>query len=343
MSGFDENDWISKRKVYKGKLTLSYFIDGISNGDRKILSEAITLIESEREQDKQISSELIENCLAKSGNSIRIGVTGVPGVGKSTFIETIGLHFIAKGNKVAVLSIDPSSLTTKGSILGDKTRMELLSKSNSAFIRPSSAGKQLGGIAKHTKEAMILCEAAGFDVILIETVGVGQSETMIYNLVDFFLLLMLAGAGDELQGIKRGIIEVSDAIVITKSDGDNIRNAKMAVNAYKSALHYFPLKNANWTPKVLDYSFTNKESVEKVYKLINDYFSNKDFILEKRKQQEKDWMIEHLKNLILDEIDRIDKLQFNQIVSDLNDNKTNAFKAAQKLYNILRNNEKNGF
>jgi LAO/AO transport system kinase len=190
---------------------------------------------------------------------------------------------------------------------------------------------------------MILCEAAGFDVILIETVGVGQSETMMYNLVDFFLLLMLAGAGDELQGIKRGIIEVSDAIVITKSDGDNIKNAKMAVNSYKSALHYFPLKNANWTPKVLDYSFTNKESVEKVYKLIYDYFSKKDFILEKRKKQEKDWMIEHLKNLILDEIDRIDPKQFNQIVSDLNENKINAFKAAQKLYNILRNNEKNGF
>jgi LAO/AO transport system kinase len=341
MSKFDENNWILRRKVYKSKLTFDYFIHGIESGNRKILAEAITLIESENEKDRDLANDIIDTCLPKSGKSIRIGVTGVPGVGKSTFIETVGLQFLEKGKKVAVLSIDPSSITTKGSILGDKTRMELLSKSENAFIRPSSAGKQLGGIAKHTKEAMLLCEAAGFDVIIIETVGVGQSETMVYNMVDFFLLLMLAGAGDELQGIKRGIMEVSDAIVITKSDGQNIQLAKKAVNAYKTALHYFPQKNLNWVPKVLDYSFINKKSVEKVIQLICDYFSNSEFIIHKRKEQEKEWMYEHFKNLVLEDLTKMDKNIIENVLSDLNNNKTNAFKAAQILFTLFKKNEKN--
>jgi len=341
MSNFDENNWISKRKLYKGKLTFDYFIDGIEHGNRKILAEAITLIESENEKDRVLANDILDACISKSGKSIRIGVTGVPGVGKSTFIETIGLQYIEKGKKVAVLSIDPSSITTKGSILGDKTRMELLSKSENAFIRPTSAGKQLGGIAKHTKEAMLLCESAGFDLIMIETVGVGQSETMVYNMVDFFLLLMLAGAGDELQGIKRGIMEVSDAIVITKSDGQNIQMAKKAVNAYKTALHYFPQKNLNWTPKVLDYSFSNKKSIEKVVQVIDDYFSDSEFIYDKRRGQEKEWMNEHFKNLVLEDLAKMDKNKIEEVLYDLNHNKINAFKAAQILFTLFKKNEKN--
>lgn len=343
MSNFDENNWISKRKAYKSKLTLDYFYDGIISKDKKILSEAITLIESERKIDQDIANELIDRCLQLSGNSMRIGITGVPGVGKSTFIEAFGLHLISKGNRVAVLSVDPSSTNSKGSILGDKTRMEKLSKSNFAFIRPSSSGNQLGGIAKHTKEAMILCEAAGFDVVLIETVGVGQSETMVHDMVDFFLLLMLAGAGDELQGIKRGIVELADSIIITKADGDNLVNTKNAVNAYKTALHYFPLKKSGWVPKVYEYSFLNQESIDRIYKLLISFFCDKDSIIENRKTQEKSWMFEHLKNLIINDIDSLKGDQYDLILKELDNNKTNAFKAAQSLYNILRNNEKNGF
>ena len=315
----------------------------VINKDKKILSEAITLIESERKIDQDIANELIDQCLRLSGNSMRIGITGVPGVGKSTFIEAFGLHLISKGNRVAVLSVDPSSTNSKGSILGDKTRMEKLSKSNFAFIRPSSSGNQLGGIAKHTKEAMILCEAAGFDVVLIETVGVGQSETMVHDMVDFFLLLMLAGAGDELQGIKRGIVELADSIIITKADGDNLVNTKNAVNAYKTALHYFPLKKSGWVPKVYEYSFLNQESIERIYKLLISFFNDKDSIIENRKTQEKSWMFEHLKNLIINDIDSLKGDQYDLILKELDNNKTNAFKAAQSLYNILRNNEKNGF
>lgn len=343
MSHFDENNWISKRKTYKNKLTLPYFLEGILQKDKKILSEAITLIESEIKSDKELSYKLIDKCLPYSGNSMRIGITGVPGVGKSTFIEAFGLYLISKGKRVAVLSIDPSSSSSKGSILGDKTRMENLSKSDFAFIRPTSSGNQLGGIAKHTKEAMILCEAAGFDVVLIETVGVGQSETMVHNMVDFFLLLMLAGAGDELQGIKRGIVELADSIVITKADGDNLVNAKNAVNSYKTALHYFPIKSSGWIPKVYEYSFQNSESIERIYKLIISFFKDKNSILENRKTQEKSWMFEHLRNLMINEIDKLEGNKLDVVLRDLENNKTNAFNAAQLLYNILRNNEKDGF
>tara|TARA_B100001964_G_C14095945_1_gene537007 strand:- start:112 stop:969 length:858 start_codon:yes stop_codon:yes gene_type:complete len=206
-----------------------------------------------------------------SGKSLRIGVSGVPGVGKSTFIETFGLNLINKGHKVAVLAIDPSSTRTKGSILGDKTRMEVLSNNSSAFIRPSATKGALGGVTRASHEAIILCEAAGFDIIIIETVGVGQSETEVSQMVDFFLLLMLAGAGDELQGIKRGIMEIADLIVINKADGDNITKAELAASVYKNALHLFPSLPNGWKPEVLTASAIGNDGIKEVWEKINEF------------------------------------------------------------------------
>ena len=212
-------------KAYKPKrrLTAKHYIEGILKGDRVILSRAITIVESNLESDKSLAKEIVQAILPHSGKSFRIGVTGVPGVGKSTFIETFGKHLIENGHKIAVLSIDPSSQRSKGSILGDKTRMEMLTTMEEAYIRPSASGETLGGVANKTGETMLLCEAAGYDVILIETVGVGQSETAVHGMTDFFLLLMLSGAGDELQGIKKGIMEMADMLVIHKADGDNVK------------------------------------------------------------------------------------------------------------------------
>ncbi|MCL2435668.1 MAG: methylmalonyl Co-A mutase-associated GTPase MeaB [Lentimicrobiaceae bacterium] len=228
----------------KKKLSADGYLAGILEGNRVVLSQAITLIESTAHHDIVVANQIIEKCLPYSGNSMRIGITGVPGVGKSTFIETFGKYLTSIGKKLAVLAVDPSSERSKGSILGDKTRMEELSIDPNAFIRPSPSGLTLGGVARKTRETIILCEAAGFDVIIIETVGVGQSETAVKSMVDFFLLLMLSGAGDELQGIKRGIMEMADALIITKADGDNVAKATAAKALYQSALQLFP-KNEN--------------------------------------------------------------------------------------------------
>ena len=231
------NPVVRKRR----KLSLDEYCQGILDGDRTILSRAITMIESSNPDHLALAQEIIERCLPHSGNSLRIGITGVPGVGKSTFIEAFGKMLTGMGHKVAVLAIDPSSERTKGSILGDKTRMEQLSVDPDAFIRPSPSGSTLGGVARKTRETIVLCEAAGFDVILVETVGVGQSETVVKSMVDFFLLLMLAGAGDELQGIKRGIMEMADGLVINKADGDNKPKAVAAQAQYRAALKLFPM------------------------------------------------------------------------------------------------------
>ena len=225
-------------------------IDGILLGNIAALSRAITLVESTNPIHLEKANEVIAACLPHANQSLRIGITGVPGVGKSTFIEAFGMHLTALGKKVAVLAVDPSSTISHGSILGDKTRMEELVKDQNAFIRPSASGETLGGVARKTRESIILCEAAGFDTIIIETVGVGQSETAVHSMVDFFLLLKISGAGDELQGIKRGIMEMADAIVINKADGDNIRKAKMAKTEFKRALHLFPAKQSGWMPTV---------------------------------------------------------------------------------------------
>ena len=255
----------------KVELTVDDYVKGILNGDRTILSRAITMIESENPTHIAMAQDIIERCLPHSGNSLRIGITGVPGVGKSTFIESFGGMLTAQGHKLAVLAIDPSSERTKGSILGDKTRMETLSVDPNAFIRPSPSGSALGGVARKTRESIILCEAAGFDTIIVETVGVGQSETVVKSMVDFFLLLMLAGAGDELQGIKRGIMEMADALVINKADGDNLPKAKGAASQYRAALKLFPKSDNGWEVPVEVCSARECFALDKVWQIIQDF------------------------------------------------------------------------
>ena len=247
------------------------YVKGILDGNRALLSKAITLVESALPRHQQLAQEIIGACVPHAGKSVRVGITGVPGVGKSTFIESLGRYLTARGHKIAVLAIDPSSLRTKGSILGDKTRMEDLANDPNAFIRPSSSKGTLGGVARNTRESIILCEAAGFDIIFVETVGVGQSETAVHSMVDFFLLLMLAGAGDELQGIKRGIMEMADAIVINKADGDNIPKAELAAREYKNALHLFPSSPSGWTPMVITASSTEGKGIGNTWDMVENY------------------------------------------------------------------------
>lgn len=259
------------QKVQQGLLPATDYLEGIRQGNRALLSKAITLVESVLPRHQMLAQEIIELCLPYSGDSVRIGITGVPGVGKSTFIESLGTFLTENGHKLAVLAIDPSSEKTKGSILGDKTRMEKLATDKNAFIRPSPSAGSLGGVARKTKEIIILCEAAGFDTVIIETVGVGQSETAVHAMVDFFLLLMLAGAGDELQGIKRGIMEMADALVINKADGDNIKKAELARAEYFNALHLFPPSESGWIPTVNTCSSLNNKGIEEVWKVIESY------------------------------------------------------------------------
>ena len=255
-----------KRKKY----SIDEFVAGILAGNRTILSQAITLVESSLPDHYEAAQAIIEKCLPYSSKSVRIGITGVPGAGKSTFIETFGIHITGEGRKLAVLTIDPSSEQTKGSILGDKTRMEMLSVHPNAYIRPSPTTGTLGGVARKTRETIILCEAAGFDTILVETVGVGQSETSVHSMVDFFLLLMLAGAGDELQGIKRGIMEMADLITITKADGANKLVAENARVLYQNALHFFPKKASGWEPHVHTCSAHMNTGIKEVWEIIMD-------------------------------------------------------------------------
>lgn len=270
-------------------------IAGILNGNRTALSRAITLVESTNPEHADKANEVIKGCLPHANKSIRIGITGVPGVGKSTFIEGFGSFLTQLGKKVAVLAVDPSSSLSHGSILGDKTRMEELVKDENAFIRPSASGDTLGGVARKTRESIILCEAAGYDTIIIETVGVGQSETAVHSMVDFFLLLKISGAGDELQGIKRGIMEMADAIVINKADGDNIKKANQAKLEFNRALHLFPTKKSTWQPKVTTCSAITKEGISEIWNTISDYVqmtNETGFFREKRKEQNNFWMME---------------------------------------------------
>src|SRR3989339_134259 len=254
------DNFYSKKRT--GLLSKDEYLKGILSGNTTILSQAITLVESSRNDHRAIAQNLISECLPHVVKSMRIGITGVPGAGKSTFIEAFGGLITAMGHKLAVLAIDPSSERSKGSILGDKTRMEELSIDKNAYIRPSPSAGSLGGVARKTRETIILCEAAGFDTIFIETVGVGQSEIAVHSMVDFFLLLMLAGAGDELQGIKRGIMEMADFIVINKADGDNLLKTNSAKVQYENALHLFPAKESGWIPKVQTCSAINKVDID---------------------------------------------------------------------------------
>ncbi len=298
-----------RKSQKKSSINTSEIAKGILEGNRTLLSKAITLVESNREDHNDLAQSILKQILPQSGNSIRIGITGVPGVGKSTFIESFGNYLIEKGHRIAVLAIDPSSQRTKGSILGDKTRMESLSRSPSAFIRPSPSSGSLGGVARKTRESIYLCEAAGFDIIIIETVGVGQSETQVHSMVDFFLLLMLAGAGDELQGIKRGIMEMADLIAINKADGKNEAYATRARAEYESALHLFPLPDSKWIPRAITCSGLGGSGIEEIWNLIDDYKNTtvkNSYFYENRKEQMKMWFEETLKEAVLDQFyDRV--------------------------------------
>lgn len=281
-------------------LTPAVLEKGICSGDRTLLARAITMAESTKQVDQKKISSLLKRLLPRTGKSIRIGITGVPGVGKSTFIEVFGELLARQGKKIGVLTVDPTSQKTKGSILGDKTRMERLSRHPHVFIRPSPTGHALGGVTFHTREAILLCEAAGFDVILIETVGVGQSETIVRGMVDFFLLLVLAGAGDELQGIKKGIMEMADGIVVTKADGENIKAAKQAQADALQALHFQEAPASGWKPKVLTTSSTEGKGIEAVWKMIEDFEMNtrkSGYFGENRNNQQEQWIEESVAQL----------------------------------------------
>ncbi len=270
-------------------------VQGILKGDKTALSRAITLVESTNTTHTEKANAVINACLPYANKSLRIGITGVPGVGKSTFIEAFGKQLTSLGKKVAVLAVDPSSSLSHGSILGDKTRMEELVKDENAYIRPSASGDTLGGVARKTRETIILCEACGFDTIIIETVGVGQSETAVHSMVDFFLLLQIAGAGDELQGIKRGIMEMADLVVINKADGDNIKRARLAKTEYNRALHLFPAKASGWQPKVATCSALSGEGVSEVWEQLNEYFETTQangFFALRRQEQNSYWLTE---------------------------------------------------
>ena len=277
--------------------SLEEFMDGITSGNRAFLSQAITLIESALPEHQHLSQELIKRCLPLSGQSLRIGITGVPGAGKSTFIEVFGGFLTSKGHKLAVLAIDPSSERSGGSILGDKTRMETLSADENAFIRPSPSGGTTGGVARKTRESIILCEAAGYNTIFVETVGVGQSETAVHSMVDFFLLLMIPGAGDELQGMKRGIMEMADMLVINKDDGDTIPLAQKAKAQYSNALHLFPLPPSGWAPAVLTCSALESSGLDEIWNKIGEYRSHVNesgFFTSRRSSQASYWMYQTL-------------------------------------------------
>ncbi len=290
------NPYLKDFKKFKRKqYSVSEYVEGILNKNISILSQAVTLVESSKPEHQSIAQEVIEKCLPYSGNSIRVGITGVPGAGKSTSIDAFGMHLLKQKHKIAVLAIDPSSEISKGSILGDKTRMERLSIAPNTFIRPSPSAGSLGGVARKTRETVVLCEAAGFDRIIIETVGVGQSETAVHSMVDFFMLIQLAGTGDELQGIKRGIMEMADGIIINKADGNNIENAKLAQSHFKNALHLFPLAESGWAPQVLTYSGYYDIGIPDVWSMIDayiDFVNNNGYFLHKRNEQSKYWMYE---------------------------------------------------
>ncbi len=305
----------------------------LMQGDRAALAQAITCIESGPEE---VASEIVRLCLPASGRSVRMGITGVPGVGKSTFIDAFGMALLESGKKVAVLAVDPSSPISKGSILGDKTRMERMAADNRAFIRPSPSSETLGGVARKTRETILLCEAAGYDTILVETVGVGQSETAVHAMTDFFVLLMLAGAGDQLQGIKRGIMEMCDAMIITKADGDNTSNATRAKSEYASALHLFPAREDGWFPPVLTTSAIERKGIDEMVQLLAHYtawMQDRGLINQRRKKQNLDWLHEELRARIVEQFYNNAHVasQLKDIELLVAEGKLSPFQAAAKL------------
>ncbi len=332
-----------KRKKYK-KLTVEDYVEAILNGDRIVLSRAITLIESNNAVHQELAQEIIKRCLPYSGNALRIGITGTPGVGKSTFIETLGsLVTNDLNSKLAVLAIDPTSQLSHGSILGDKTRMEQLSNNSNAFIRPSAAGSSLGGVARKTRETIILCEAAGFDIIFIETVGVGQSETAVHSMVDFFLLLLLPNAGDELQGIKRGVVEMADLIAINKADGENINKAKESSRAYRNGLHLFPKKESNWAATAMCCSAINNIGITEIWKKIKQYHNfmiQNGFFEKHRENQSQYWLNETIANKLTSRFNEniLVKNKLSEIKQKVKQGEITPFSGAEILLDLFLTN-----
>ena len=332
-----------KKRVQRKQYTADEYVAGILDGNITILSQAVTLVESSLHEHQEVAQEIIEKCLPHAGKSVRVGITGVPGAGKSTSIDSFGMHLINAGHKLAVLAIDPSSERSKGSILGDKTRMEALSREKNAFIRPSPSAGSLGGVARKTRETIVLCEAAGFDTIFVETVGVGQSETAVHSMVDFFLLIQLAGTGDELQGIKRGIMEMADGIIINKADGDNIKKAELAAAQFRNALHLFPPSDSGWSPKVLTYSGYYGLGIKEIWDMVNEYvaFTKKNGYFDyKRNEQAKYWMYESINDSLRDkfytnpEVEKMLQPTERQVLN----NEISSFVAAKRMIDLFLKN-----
>ena len=334
------NPYLKRKR--KPQLTPAEYVEGIRKGNRAVLGQAVTLVESRNAEHQIIAQEVIEKCLPYTGNSRRIGITGVPGAGKSTSIDSFGMHVIKQGHKLAVLAIDPSSERSKGSILGDKTRMERLAVEPDVFIRPSPSAGSLGGVARKTRETIVLCEAAGYDTIFVETVGVGQSEIAVHSMVDYFLLIQLAGTGDELQGIKRGIMEMADGIVINKCDGDNIERANLAAAQFRNALHLYPLPPSGFLPEVITYSGYYDLNIEGVWDLIDRYFAHvkpSGYFDEKHHEQERNWMRETINEQLLarfyfdPEIERLLSIKEDTVLAG----KQTSFVAASDVLNFYYN------
>jgi len=321
---------------------VNYYIEGVLEGNRRVIAKTITLVESSLPTHQESAKKIIDTLLPHTGKAVRIGITGVPGVGKSAFIESFGMMLLKDEHRIAVLAVDPSSKKSGGSVMGDKTRMESLSVQESAFIRPSPSGGTLGGVARKTRETMIVCEAAGFDVMIVETVGVGQSETTVASMVDFFLVLMLSGAGDELQGIKKGVLELADAIAITKADGDNIEKAKRARKEYETALHLINPSSTNWSPPVITCSALTQAGIENIWNIILDHrekLKSTGEFEQNRKNQSIDWMWSLLEEGLKDQFyknpDVIKMLP--KITKEVERGKTAPTAAAYKLLSSFSN------
>lgn len=329
-----------RKKPKRRQLSVGDYVEGIVKGDITVLSRAVTLVESVKPEHQVLAQEVLEKCLPYTGNSVRVGISGVPGAGKSTSIDVFGLHVLQEyGGKLAVLAIDPSSERSKGSILGDKTRMEKLSVHPDSFIRPTPTAGSLGGVARKTRETILLCEAAGFDKIFVETVGVGQSETAVHSMVDFFLLIQLAGTGDELQGIKRGIMEMADGIVINKADGNNIEKAKLAATHFRNALHLFPAPESGWTPQVLTYSGFYGIGIKEIWDMIYKYIAfvkANGYFLRRRNEQSKYWMYETIDEHLRDSFyqDEVISRMLAEAEAEVLSGKVTSFSAARRLLDV---------
>ena len=329
-----------KRVRRRRKLTKEQYVDGILRGDRVVLGQAITLVESLRPDDAELAQDILEACMPQTGASVRVGITGVPGVGKSSVIEALGTYLTRdRGEKVAVLAVDPSSQLSGGSILGDKTRMERLASDDRAFIRPSPSGGSLGGVTRKTRETMLLCEAAGYRNVIVETVGVGQSETAVRSMVDFFLLLMLAGAGDELQGMKRGIMEMTDLVAINKADGDNRDRAELARREYQNALHLFAPSPSGWFVRVVTCSAVTRDGIEDLWNVVLEHdaaMKNNGWFEKRRRGQVRKWMNEMIEWGLRDRFRQHPEIEkrLPEFEHDVTDGRISPFRAAQRLLDI---------